>query len=98
MLFVYHNGLIIPDHFAFPASGLAVFMVIIGGTGTLYGPIIGSAVIILLEFYASIYMPQRWPLILGGVFVLSIMFARDGIGVYLSRLWQKVLSSGNVKG
>jgi len=71
-------------------SGPVMFMVIIGGAGTLFGPVIGAAVIILLEFYASILTPERWPLILGGVFVLSIMFVRKGIGVYIARLWKKV--------
>jgi len=91
VLFVYYNGVITPVHLAIGTSGPVMFMVIIGGAGTLYGPVIGAAVIILLEFYASIFTPERWPLILGGVFVISIMFARKGIGVYIARLWGKVI-------
>ena len=74
-------------------------MVVLGGTGTLYGPAIGAAVIIPVEFYAGIVTPERWPLILGGAFVLSIMYARQGIGVYLSRLWKKAAYRyGSIKG
>jgi hypothetical protein len=51
-----------------------------------------------LEHFASIYTPERWPLILGGVFVISVLFIRGGFGVYLSRFWRKVkLQYGSVK-
>jgi len=74
-------------------------MAIIGGVGTFFGPVIGAAVIIFVELFASIMTPGRWPLILGGLFVLAIMFARDGIGVYLWMLWNKVSHHyGSVKG
>lgn len=98
VLLAYHNGAMVPSAFGVLYSGLAMLMVIIGGTGTLYGPVFGSAVIIIIEFYSSTFTPERWPLILGGVFVLAVMYARAGIGVYLSRLWKRVLSYGNLKG
>jgi branched-chain amino acid transport system permease protein len=65
-------------------------MAIIGGLGTFLGPVVGAAVFIFVENFASIITPQRWPLILGGLFVLTIMFAREGIGVYVWRLWTRV--------
>jgi len=65
--------------------------VIIGGAGTLFGSVIGSAVIIFVEHFSSMYTPERWPLIIGAVFVISIMYFRKGIGVYLARPWEKVL-------
>jgi hypothetical protein len=43
-----------------------------------------------VELFASIMTPERWPLILGGLFVLAIMFAREGVGVYLAKLWNKM--------
>lgn len=92
VLFAYHNGIIVPEHFAIGVSTLALLIVIIGGVGTLFGPVIGAAVIIPVEFYAGIITPERWPLILGGIFVISIMYFRDGIGAYLSRFWEAALS------
>lgn len=91
VLIAYHNGFMVPASFGVNTSTLAMFMVIIGGVGTLYGPAVGSAILILVEFLASTYTPERWPLILGGFFVLVIMYARGGVAVYMSRFWRKVL-------
>lgn len=92
MLFAFQNGLIVPEHLAIGNSTIALLIVIIGGVGTLYGPLIGSMVIIPLEFYAGVFTPERWPLILGSSFIISIMYFRKGIGVYLLNLWQKGIS------
>ncbi len=98
VLFSYHNGLMVPEHFALVTSGLVMFMVILGGTGTLYGPAIGAIVLIAVEFFAGIITPQRWPLILGSAFVIVIMYARQGIGVYLFKLLKMVIKQhGSVK-
>jgi len=93
VLFAYHNQMVVPNHLAVMTSGLVMFMIIIGGTATIYGPVIGSAIIILLEYYSSILTPQRWPLILGAVFIVSIMFARRGVSVYISTKLYKAISS-----
>ena len=90
-LFAYRNQFVAPGQFDVGTSFLVMCMVIIGGRGTLYGPIIGSAIIVFGQTFASSVTPARWPLILGGIFVAAILFARDGIGVYLSELWNKAL-------
>ena len=92
ILFSYYNFFVSPNHLGIGTSFLPMVMAIIGGLGTLLGPVIGAAVLIFVENYASIFAPERWPLILGGLFVLSIMFARDGIGLYFWRLLNKVIS------
>ena len=66
-----------------------MLMVIIGGAGTLFGPVIGAAVIVFVEFFSSVYVPGRWPLILGAVFIASVMYLRGGIGPHLIALWKK---------
>ena len=63
-----------------------------GGAGqprNAYGPLIGSFLIVLLEFFASIYSPERWPLILGGAFIVCITLFRGGLGIHLARAWTK---------
>ena len=90
ILFAYHNRMIAPGHFGVTTSFLPMAMAIIGGSGTLFGPVIGAAVLVFVEYFASIITPERWPLILGSIFVFSIMYMRGGIGVYLSRLGKKV--------
>jgi branched-chain amino acid transport system permease protein len=92
VLFGYYNYLISPTHLGVGTSFLPMVMTIIGGVGTLSGPVIGAALLIFVEHFASILTPDRWPLILGGMFVLAIMFTREGVGVYLWKLWNRVSS------
>jgi branched-chain amino acid transport system permease protein len=98
MLFAYQNGVIVPESLAIGNSTMALLIVIIGGVGTLYGPVVGTAIIIPLEFYAGVFTPERWPLILGGAFVISIMFFRKGVGVYFFNLWRSQKAVGSIKG
>jgi branched-chain amino acid transport system permease protein len=90
VLFAYYNYLISPHHLGVGTSFLPMCMSIIGGVGTLLGPVIGAALIIFVELFASIMTPERWPLILGGLFVIAIMFARQGLAVYLGRIFNKI--------
>ena len=90
VLFVYYNRFISPTHVGVATSFLPMVMVIIGGSGTLLGPVIGAMVIVFVEYFASLYTPERWPLILGVVFVATIMYARGGVSVYLSTLWKRL--------
>jgi branched-chain amino acid transport system permease protein len=89
VLFAFFYGIMVPEHLALTTSASGMLMVVIGGPGTLFGPVIGALMIIMLEHYASIYSPERWPLILGCVFVLCVIFLRGGVAMYLSRLWRK---------
>ncbi len=89
-LFAPFYGAMVPEHLSLVTSAYAMLMVIIGGAGTLYGPVLGSALVVLLEQFSSIYAPERWPIILGGVFVICVLFIRGGFAVYLSKFWQRV--------
>jgi branched-chain amino acid transport system permease protein len=72
------NGSISPDAFFWTTSGEALLMVIIGGTGTLWGAVLGAAAFILLQSLVSTYT-ERWMLILGLTFILFVLFAPGGI-------------------
>jgi branched-chain amino acid transport system permease protein len=87
LLFAYNYGTMVPTHFALEMSSLPMLMVIIGGAATLWGPVLGAAVIILVQQYAGIYLPERWPLILGGIFVVCVMGLRGGFAAHLTRFW-----------
>jgi branched-chain amino acid transport system permease protein len=71
-------GSITPDAFLWTTSGEALLMVIIGGTGTLGGAVLGAAAFILLQSLVSSYT-ERWMLILGLTFILFVLFAPGGI-------------------
>jgi len=77
-LYTQFNGSITPDAFYWKTSGEALLMVIIGGTGTLGGAMLGAAAFIMLQSLVSTYT-ERWMLILGATFILFVLFAPGGI-------------------
>jgi branched-chain amino acid transport system permease protein len=85
VLFVYFNGFISPEDLSWSLSGMIMLMVIIGGAGTLIGPVIGAGVIFILQNFISAYT-ERWPLFIGIIFVICVMYARNGIAGYLLKL------------
>jgi branched-chain amino acid transport system permease protein len=78
MLLAYYTKFVSPTNAAFASSGRGVLMAILGGIGTLFGPIIGAFIIVLTENIVSIYV-ERWTTVLGLIFILTIMFAPDGL-------------------
>ena len=68
-------------------SGQVLIMVIVGGAGTLIGPIIGAAFFLLLAHYLSAYT-EAWALFFGLVFIGFILFAPQGIWG-LATAWRK---------
>lgn len=89
VLYAHYNGIMTPFEIGFAASGLAMLMIIIGGSGTFWGAFIGSGLIFVLNFYVSSITTDRWPIVLGTVFVAGAMFARGGIFPALNNLWTK---------
>jgi branched-chain amino acid transport system permease protein len=96
ILYTYFVGSVSPSQVGILTSGSAALMCLIGGAGTLLGPLVGAISIVFVEFYASTHMPSRWPMILGGIFILSAMFLRGGISPYAVRLWNKIRSRARV--
>lgn len=74
-----YTGIMVPGYLGVMTSTTAMLMVIIGGENVFWGPILGAFLITLVEYYASIYTPARWPLILGAIFVISVLYLRDGV-------------------
>ena len=88
IFYAYFYGVIVPTTLGPVMATTAILMVIVGGPGTLFGPFIGAFIIVLLENITSIYVPDRWPLILGGIFVFCVILVRGGFASYLSRFWR----------
>ena len=71
-------------------SGDLIIMTVLGGIGTLFGPVIGAVAFLLLEELLS-GVTEYWQLFFGPMLVLVVIFARggiDGILVGLDRWWQ----------
>ncbi|MGH7756990.1 MAG: hypothetical protein ACREM8_12015, partial [Vulcanimicrobiaceae bacterium] len=68
-------------------SGSIVIMTILGGIGTIYGPIVGAAVFQSLDFFVSkTAIGDKTNLVMGLVFAVVILIARRGIvGEILAR-------------
>ncbi len=77
-LYAYFNGFVAPSDVYWTVSGLALVMVIIGGAGTLIGPVMGAAVVLLLETIVA-SATERWLLIMGLVFIVMVLFVRRGL-------------------
>jgi branched-chain amino acid transport system permease protein len=67
-----------PAYMHWQRSGELIMMVLLGGTGTLYGPIVGAAAFLMLEETLS-RLTEHWKVILGPLLVLLVLFARGGI-------------------
>lgn len=85
-LLVFFNRHASPENLFWVTSGDVLLMVIIGGAGTLYGPILGAVLVRLFPSYVSSYTP-RWQTLLGLLFVAFVLFAPGGI-VGLIRRWR----------
>jgi branched-chain amino acid transport system permease protein len=73
-----------PSIMQWTRSGEILMMVILGGMGTLVGPILGAVAFLALETALS-DVTGHWQAIMGPILVLVVLFARDGIVGLLSR-------------
>ena len=75
------QGFMPPDAFTFDTSGQLVMQTVIGGTGTLFGPLVGAAVWLYLRDFlqTALDLGAAWKLVLGLVFVLLVCFLRRGL-------------------
>ena len=75
------QGFMPPDAFTFETSGQLVMQTAIGGTGTLFGPLLGAAIWLYLSDFlqTTLHLGATWKLVLGVVFVLLVCFLRRGV-------------------
>ena len=66
-------------------SGDLIVMVVLGGMGTLFGPVFGAIFLLVLEEVLSGFT-EYWQIILGPLLVLVVLFARGGIDGLLRSL------------
>jgi len=78
MLSANFERFVSPDMMHWRFSGELIFMVILGGMGTIVGPVAGALVFLLLsEFLSNI--TEHWHIIFGPFLILVVLFARGGI-------------------
>ncbi len=78
-LFVPQVGIINPTEMS-PVNSLeAVVWCAVGGRGTLVGPIVGAIGVNALKSWATRAYPEYWPLMMGGMFIVMVIFVPGGV-------------------
>jgi branched-chain amino acid transport system permease protein len=76
--YALYNRFVSPATVEFARSAEGVLMVILGGSGTLVGAVLGSALVLLTRNIVSLYI-DRWLIVMGTLFVLVILLTPDGL-------------------
>jgi branched-chain amino acid transport system permease protein len=76
------NGFVAPSDLDWTTSGLLLIMAVLGGAGTLVGPALGAAIVLLLQTWLGSLpgLGERWPMVMGLVFMAFVIAGRGGAG------------------
>ncbi len=74
-----------PETFSALVSGAVLIMAFIGGIGTFYGPILGAALIVIMQSLLSDYT-EAWQFYIGILFMVIVMFAPGGLAGLVERV------------
>lgn len=88
VLYVYYNKFVNPVAASFPISVEAALMAIIGGSGTIIGAFIGSAVVLGLRNWVSSFF-ELHAAVMGLVFIATVLWAPDGLVGLAKRLYKR---------
>ncbi len=77
-LLANHTEYVSPGLMHWTMSGELMVMVLLGGLGTLYGPVLGAVVFLLLEEFLAMYT-AHWMVYMGPFLVLVVLFAKRGL-------------------
>jgi len=94
VLWAHTNGHVSPETVVLTTSVDSLLMVVLGGAGTLVGATIGTAIVFGLREYLSTLVPW-WQYVLGGVYVLTILYLPMGLMGIPARIRQRLKSQGN---
>jgi branched-chain amino acid transport system permease protein len=89
LLFAFDFLFISPQTMTLQQAAEVLLMVILGGPGTLAGPVVGAVIITLVKTVVSSYV-ARWYTVLGLIFIGCELFLPEGLVPGLARLWRRV--------
>jgi branched-chain amino acid transport system permease protein len=78
IFFAYYTGIVNPSSLDLFRSVWVLVVAILGGVGSLFGAVLGTTIVVLLEIVVSQFT-ERYMTIIGLVFLLTILFAPDGL-------------------
>src|SRR6516225_2035304 len=84
-LYAFHEGFVWPDMLGVVLSTKTVLCALLGGVGTLIGPVVGVIAIEIAGFWLADSFPTMWPVMLGLLMLLTVLFSPTGlIGLVVS--------------
>jgi len=83
------TAFVAPAHLSWHESGLVLVIVLLGGMGTLFGPILGAFVLVLLEDWVA-GITDRWLLVMGLFVIAVVLFLPNGIAGLLDKAVQRL--------
>jgi branched-chain amino acid transport system permease protein len=91
------SGFVGPAYLAWTRSGELIVMVVLGGMGTVIGPVIGAAALLLLEEFIPEALDavragwgEHWRIVLGPLLLAIVLFAPRGLlGLLPGSLWRR---------
>jgi len=92
-LIVIYEPYVANEFLEWHTSGTLVIMSVMGGVGTLIGPMIGAAFMLYFENVVSVYLEEQWLLVLGLMFMAIVAFLPGGFVEGYYRLKEKFFSS-----
>jgi branched-chain amino acid transport system permease protein len=88
VLMANNTEFVSPSYMAWQRSGELIFMVILGGVGSLWGAVIGATAFLLTEEILS-GLTENWKVIFGPMIILFVLFTRGGIAGLIGRITGK---------
>lgn len=90
-LMANHNGFVSPALLHWTLSGDILIMVVLGGIGTLYGPVLGAAMFLALEEFLPLAFEgaglpgfkEHWRVVFGPLLIIIVLFAKSGLYGFL---------------
>jgi branched-chain amino acid transport system permease protein len=84
-LIANHTDFVSPAMMYWTRSGDLIIMVVLGGMGSIFGPLFGAVALLVLEEVLS-GITEYWQIILGPLLLLIVLFARGGIDGLLGKV------------
>lgn len=84
VLLASSQAFVSPADMSWTRSGELIVMVVLGGMGTLFGPVLGAFFYLLVEFLLG-HVTEHWQLVMGPLLVLVVLYAKTGLAGILMR-------------
>lgn len=90
-LMVVYEPYVGTEYLRWSTSGNLVLMSVMGGMGTLIGPIIGAAFMLYFENVLSVPLGEEWLLVLGLIFMAIVIFLPGGFTDGFKLIYKKLI-------